>query len=149
MGKTRIPKFASEREEAEFWSAHDTTDYWQDAEEVPIEQLEVEPELRAQILKSAREKQLISLRLEKRQIKLAKQIARRKTIPYQALIRTWIEAGIQNELRAFAAPIKRPLYLSETGTTIKLGIGESALTNFSTRSFAQESERRLEGLTAS
>jgi len=149
--KEVIPKFESEREEAEFWSAHDTTDYWRGAQEVPIEQLEIEPELRAQILENARKKQLVSLRLEKRQIELAKQIARRKTIPYQALIRTWIEEGIQKELGMSIVPVRRPLDFNVTGATIELGAGKSksSFRDFSINSYTKESDKLLERLPVS
>jgi predicted DNA binding CopG/RHH family protein len=142
-----IPKFASEREEAEFWSTHDTTDYWQDAEEAPSGEFELEPALREQILQRAREKQLISLRLERRQIVQAKQIALRKAVPYQVLIRMWIEEGIQNELRGFT--IAQAPYQTQVGTTIKFGSGHLDAwklpdTDFSVDSSSKTSERIFE-----
>jgi predicted DNA binding CopG/RHH family protein len=95
--KKRIPEFDTE-EEAEFWSTHDTADYWEDTEEVPEGEIEIDPKFRAKVLKRAREKQLLSLRIEKRQIALAKRIAREKSIGYQTLMRFWIEEGIKKEL---------------------------------------------------
>jgi predicted DNA binding CopG/RHH family protein len=96
--KRRIPEFTTEEEEAEFWSTNDTADYWEDTEEVPEGETEIAPEFRAKALERAREKQLLSLRLEKRQIALAKRIAREKSIGYQTLMRSWIDEGIKKEL---------------------------------------------------
>jgi predicted DNA binding CopG/RHH family protein len=98
-GKARIPEFASEEEEALFWATHDTADYWEETEEVPEGEIEIDPEFRALVLERAREKQLLSLRLERRQIALAKRIAREKSIGYQTLMRSWIEEGIKRELK--------------------------------------------------
>jgi predicted DNA binding CopG/RHH family protein len=98
--KIKIPRFASEQEEADFWSTRSTTKYWGSAEIVPVEDLRVDPALRARIQNRAREKQLISLRLEKRQVMMTKLIARTKTIPYQTLIRSWVEEGLQREINA-------------------------------------------------
>lgn len=101
--KREIPRFASEDEEANFWNTHDTTEFWDDTEEVPPEKIEIAPEFRTRVLERAKEKELISLRLEKRQIRLAKEIALRKSIPYQTLIRSWIEEGIQREWSRYAS----------------------------------------------
>lgn len=97
-GKGRTPVFASEEEEAVFWASHDTADWWEHTEEVPAEELQIDPEFRARVLERAREKQLLSIRLERRQISLAKRIARDKSIGYQTLMRSWIEEGIRKEL---------------------------------------------------
>lgn len=66
--------------------------------EVPSGEFEIDPEFRRQVLERARRKQLLSLRLERRQIALAKRIARGKSIGYQTLMRSWIEEGIKREL---------------------------------------------------
>lgn len=97
-GKKEIPVFASEEEEAVFWATQDTADWWEHTEEVPSEDLQIDPEFRARVLERAREKQLLSIRLERRQIALAKRIARDKSIGYQTLMRSWIEEGIRKEL---------------------------------------------------
>ncbi len=94
--RKEVPSFASEEEEARFWATHDTTDYY--SEEVPDGEIEVDPEFRAEVLRRARRKQLLSLRLEKRQIAQAKRISRKKGIAYQTLMRSWIEEGIRSEL---------------------------------------------------
>jgi hypothetical protein len=42
-------------------------------------------------------KRLLALRLEEWQIRRAREIARQKKIPYQALMREWITRGIRAE----------------------------------------------------
>ncbi len=93
-----IPVFQSEEEEAVFWATHDTADWWEHTKEVPSGEFEIDPEFRRQVLERARRKQLLSLRLERRQIALAKRIAKDKSIGYQTLMRSWIEEGIKREL---------------------------------------------------
>lgn len=95
---SRIPQFHSEEEEALFWSTHDTADLWEETEEIPEGEIEIDPKLRARVLERSREKQLLSLRLEKRQITLAKRLAQEKSIGYQTLLRSWIEEGLNKEL---------------------------------------------------
>jgi predicted DNA binding CopG/RHH family protein len=97
MGK-KIPEFTSEEEEARFWSTHDTVDYWEDMEEVSEGEIEIDPEFKARVVERAKERQLLSLGLEKRHISLAKRIARKKGVGYQTIIRSWIEEGIKQEL---------------------------------------------------
>lgn len=36
QNQSRIPKFASREEEAEFWDTHDITDYWDELEPVKV-----------------------------------------------------------------------------------------------------------------
>lgn len=148
----KFPKFATEQEEAEFWSTHSTTPYWEDAEEVPPEEIVIDPDLRSRILQRAREKQLISLRLEKRQIEQAKRIAVKKAIPYQVLIRSWIEEGIQNELQGLT--IAQAPYQTHAGTSIVLSTGQLStwrlpVTDFSVNSPSKESEGLYERLSVS
>ena len=88
-----IPEFKSEAEEAEFWSAHSLAEIWDQLE--PIE-MEVSPRARRVTLQRTRKKP-VTLRLEERQIALAKQLARAKSLSYQALMRSWISEGIARE----------------------------------------------------
>ncbi|WP_027356871.1 CopG family antitoxin [Desulfofundulus thermocisternus] len=92
MAKT-LPEFKSEKEEAEFWDTHNSLDYIESDE--PVE-MELDPELAAKIRERARTKQ-VTLRLRVSQIEAVKEIARRKDIPYQTLIRSWIAEAIRRE----------------------------------------------------
>ncbi|WP_035106688.1 CopG family antitoxin [Desulfovirgula thermocuniculi] len=91
-----LPKFKSEREEAEFWDTHNTLDYLEGDEAVDIE---LDPALEAKIRERAKTKR-VTLRLRVSQIEAAKEIAKRKDIPYQTLLRSWIAEGIRRELEA-------------------------------------------------
>ncbi len=73
----KIPKFKSEKEEADFWATHDTTDYLSETREVKV--------------KFTRpSKKLVSLRLDEKTIKELKKMAQGKGIGYLELIRMWV-----------------------------------------------------------
>ncbi len=91
----RVPRFRSEKEEAHFWGKRSLLDFWNDTNEVD-EALEVDPELLNKVRARAR-KRLLSLRIEAWRIDKAKKIARKKGLPYQALLRRWIAAGMEAE----------------------------------------------------
>jgi predicted DNA binding CopG/RHH family protein len=65
----------------------------------PVE-FALEEELRDQILKGKRRRQLknISVKLDEAQIIALRKIATLKSIPYQTLIRQWLAEGIAKEL---------------------------------------------------
>jgi predicted DNA binding CopG/RHH family protein len=88
-----IPHFRSEAEEADFWSTHSLADIWDQLEPVEIE---VSPGARRITLQRSR-KRPVTLRLEERQVAQAKQLARKKSLSYQALMRSWIGEGIARE----------------------------------------------------
>lgn len=88
-----FPKFRSEKEEAEFWDAHNSLDYIESDEPVEIE---VDHELAARAGEREKTKR-VTLRLRVSQIEAAKKIAVRKDIPYQTLIRSWIAEAIRRE----------------------------------------------------
>jgi predicted DNA binding CopG/RHH family protein len=73
----KIPKFKSEKEEAEFWATHDSTDYLKETKEVRVEF-------------TRPKKKLVSLRLDEKTIKELKKIATSKGIGYLELIRMWV-----------------------------------------------------------
>lgn len=52
----KIPKFRSEEEEAEFWDTHDTTEFWDETEEVPPEEIEIDQGFRACVLKRVQQR---------------------------------------------------------------------------------------------
>jgi predicted DNA binding CopG/RHH family protein len=73
----KIPKFKTEKEEAEFWATHDSTDYLSEAKEVKIK-----------FTRPA--KKLVSLRLDEKTINKLKKIADSKGIGYLELVRMWV-----------------------------------------------------------
>jgi len=83
----KIPKFKTEKEEADFWAKHDSTDYLPETKEVKV--------------KFTRpKKKLVSLRLDEKTIKELKKLANDKGIGYLELIRMWV---IENLRRTKAA----------------------------------------------
>jgi predicted DNA binding CopG/RHH family protein len=85
--------FTSQQEEAAFWLTHDTAKFWQafeDLQELP----EVTPQLLANIKARHERTKAISLRLYPSQLRIAKAIARKTHLPYQAILRTFIDQGL-------------------------------------------------------
>ncbi|MEQ1706037.1 MAG: BrnA antitoxin family protein, partial [Rickettsiales bacterium] len=82
-----IPKFANEDEEAEFWLAHDTTDYidWSKGKK------EVLPNLKLST-------KSISLRLPSGLLNNIKILANKKDVPYQSLMKIMLDNAVTKEL---------------------------------------------------
>ena len=87
--KKKIPKFASEDAEREFWASADATEYvdWRRAQRVVLPQLK--PSLKT-----------ISLRLPELMLSELKLLANKRDIPYQSLLKMFLAERIQQELRA-------------------------------------------------
>ena len=82
----RLPKFKDEREEAEFWDTHDSTEFLEETEPVDVAFVDARPP-----------KKQISLRLDPDVIERLKAIAARKGIGYQTLIRMWVMERLAQE----------------------------------------------------
>lgn len=98
-GPAKLPAFRTIDDVAEFFDTHDSAPYLDQLESGP-EQVTLHPKLKAKILRRARErlkKQLLTLRLEGRQIEDARRIAAAKGMGYLTLMRVWIQEGIQRE----------------------------------------------------
>ena len=80
----KIPKFANESEEREFWLSHDTTDYldWSKAKRVSF------PNLKPTT-------QSISLRLPLWMLNSIRTTANRQDVPYQSLIKVWLNEKLE------------------------------------------------------
>jgi len=83
---SKLPKFATDQEESNFWDTHDSTEFLDDTEPVEVAFVDARP----------RKKQ-ISLRLDAQTIDALKAIARRKGIGYQTLIRMWVMERLAQE----------------------------------------------------
>jgi len=83
----KIPKFKNEDEERNFWESADSTEYidWKKAEKTILPYLK--PSLRK-----------ISLRLPELMISELKQLANKRDIPYQSLMKLYLAERIQKEL---------------------------------------------------
>jgi predicted DNA binding CopG/RHH family protein len=81
-----IPHFKSEAEERKFWETHDTTDYidWSTAQRVRF------PNLKHSTTS-------ISLRLPDRMLERIKVAANRRDVPYQSLIKVWLDEKLDAE----------------------------------------------------
>lgn len=90
----KLPEFRSQDEFVRFVETHDLADYWDEFEEVK-DPVELDPKLAKSIDRRARNKKLISIRLEGWQIRLAKARAVKEGVPYQSVIRRWISEGIR------------------------------------------------------
>jgi predicted DNA binding CopG/RHH family protein len=83
---SKLPRFVSEQEEAEFWASHDSTEYLNDTEPVSVTFVDARPP-----------KKQISLRLDTDAIEELKAVAQRKGIGYQTLIRIWVMERLAQE----------------------------------------------------
>ena len=84
--KTKLPRFKSEAEEQAFWSTHDSTDFvdWTSAHSVIL------PKLKPTT-------QAISIRLPVFLIETLKQLAHKRDVPYQSLLKILLEEAVSKE----------------------------------------------------
>jgi predicted DNA binding CopG/RHH family protein len=87
----KLPQFASEEEERDFWADHDSVDYvdWSRAERVVL------PSLKPSTT-------TISLRLPEHMLNDIKMIANKRDVPYQSLMKTFLADRLEDELRGTA-----------------------------------------------
>jgi len=86
--KKRLPKFANEDQEREFWAQHDSADYldWKQAERIVL------PNLRPT-------SQTISLRLPKPMVEQLKLLANKRDVPYQSLLKIFVAERLKAEFK--------------------------------------------------
>lgn len=94
-GPRKLPTFRSEQEEIRFFETHDMADYWEQLDKVD-EVIELAPALERRI-RERMKKRLVAIRLEEWQIARAKELAVKKRVPYQKLLREWISQGLRSE----------------------------------------------------
>jgi predicted DNA binding CopG/RHH family protein len=85
-------KYNREAAEREFWSTHDTTDYFDFSKQSRVE-IEFDPGVEAPV-------KSISLRLPREMLNALKVLANKKDIPYQSLIKVYLAEKIREERRA-------------------------------------------------
>ncbi len=85
----QIPKFKNEDEERNFWSTHDSTEYldWSKAERVVFPNLKPSTES-------------ISLRLPSFLLARIKELANKKDVPYQSLMKMFLSERVDQEIKA-------------------------------------------------
>ncbi len=84
----KIPVFKTEDEEREFWATHDSTEYidWSKAEKAVFPNLKPSTES-------------ISLRLPSFLLARIKQLANKKDVPYQSLMKIFLSEKVEQELK--------------------------------------------------
>jgi predicted DNA binding CopG/RHH family protein len=82
----QIPVFADEAQERTFWETHDSTDYldWSKAQPVVLPNLK--PTTKT-----------ISLRLPQHLLDSIKAAANSRDVPYQSLIKVWLQEKLHNK----------------------------------------------------
>ena len=87
--KNQIPRFKNEDEEREFWATHDLTDYIGQFKKVEMDLSKLKPSTES-----------ISLRLPSFLLMRIKQLANKKDVPYQSLMKVYLSERVEKELRA-------------------------------------------------
>lgn len=86
--KKQIPKFQSEQEEQEFWASHDSTEFLDWSKAAPAVFPDLQPTTKT-----------ISIRLTESMIATIKTLAHKRDVPYQSLIKAFLQDRIDAELR--------------------------------------------------
>jgi predicted DNA binding CopG/RHH family protein len=91
--KNPIPEFKNEDEEREFWSKSDSSEYldWKKADRALFPNLK--PSTRS-----------ISIRLTQTVLDALRQIANERDVPYQSLIKIFLQERVESELRSRQMP---------------------------------------------
>lgn len=87
--KKKIPTFASEEEEREFWSHHDATDFIDFSEAQPTLMPNLRPTLKT-----------VSIRLPESLLESIRVLAHKRDVPYRSLIKMLLAEGVERELYA-------------------------------------------------
>ena len=80
----QVPKFDNESQERAFWESHDTADYFDLGEAVPVRFPNLKPSTTA-----------ISLRLPVSLLEQIKIAANKRDVPYQSLIKMWLAEKVE------------------------------------------------------
>lgn len=89
MGKLKkVPRFKSEKEESEFWSTHDSTEYVDYSRAKGVLLPNLKPSTKT-----------ISLRLPESLIKHLKVLANKRDVPYQSLLKMFLIERVKEEIR--------------------------------------------------
>ncbi|MBL4824411.1 MAG: BrnA antitoxin family protein [SAR324 cluster bacterium] len=81
-----MPKFKNEIEEGEFWSTQDVTDYFDTTELESVSFPKLKPSTKT-----------ISIRLPEMILDSIKILANKRDVPYQSLIKTYLQEKIDRE----------------------------------------------------
>ena len=84
--KKQVPDFKSDKEAAEFWDTHDSTEY----DMVEVHDIRFAPP----------RKRVVALRLDSPTLRKVKAIASRKGVAYTSLIRMWVVENCRKQAKA-------------------------------------------------
>ena len=84
---SKIPKFADEQQEAEFWATHDATEFMSETAPVDMTFMDARPP-----------QTRVSLQLDPEIIDDLKAVAQHKGVDYQTLIRAWVRERLAQEM---------------------------------------------------
>ena len=97
--KNKLPHFRTADEEARFWDTHDATDYLAHLESInDVDKLFILSPTLARKIHARAKRRLISLRLSVWEIEQSKEAAKKMHVPYQTLMRQWIDEGLRKVL---------------------------------------------------
>lgn len=92
MAKIKIiPRFKNEDEERDFWDKHDFADYFDLFQPVELDLSELRPSTKP-----------ITVRLSESLIASLKQLAHKKDVPYQSLMKIYLEKAVENDYKRLA-----------------------------------------------
>ncbi|MFH0942954.1 MAG: BrnA antitoxin family protein [Candidatus Beckwithbacteria bacterium] len=87
----KLPRFKNEDQEREFWAKHDFTDYIDQFKPVELDLSELRPSTKP-----------ITVRLSESLIASLKQLAHKKDVPYQSLMKIYLEKAVEQDFRRLA-----------------------------------------------
>jgi predicted DNA binding CopG/RHH family protein len=85
-----MPKFKNEKEEADFWTTHDTTEYFDTSKPLDIDFPNLKPTTKT-----------ITLRLPVSLLNRIRKIANKKDVPYQSLMKVFLDTKAKEESVSF------------------------------------------------
>lgn len=83
-----IPKFKNEDEERDFWATHDLTDYFDVSKAERVVFPNLKPSTRS-----------VSIRLPEWLLSYLKELANKKDVPYQSLMKIFLAERVEKELK--------------------------------------------------
>jgi predicted DNA binding CopG/RHH family protein len=91
-----IPRFKNEDEEAAFWLTHDTTEYFDYSKRVTLHFPNLKPST-----------QSVTVRLPKPLVRLLKMLANEQDVPYQSLLKTFLDEKVKEKLALKQKAVQR------------------------------------------
>ena len=87
----KMPRFKNEDEERKFWNTHEALDYFDTSKEIEFDLSELRPSTKP-----------ITVRLTESLIASLKQLAHKKDVPYQSLMKIYLEKAVERDYRRLA-----------------------------------------------